>query len=71
MWRNIFKDHPIDSPYTYECIEPGKGIIGSEMHEIYGWGHKYQIPISQKKGIISFFLGKKKPKKKIKKVHSV
>ncbi len=37
MWFKAFRDYPVDSPLRKETVEPGKGIIGCEMHEVNGW----------------------------------
>lgn len=45
MWPKFYKDYPVDSAQIHVPVEPGKGIIGCEMHEINGWGntlHHYQ-----------------------------
>jgi len=41
MWYRYFKDYPPDSPLIQEEVSPGHGIIGCEMHELNGWGSKY------------------------------
>ena len=44
MWPKNYKDYPVDTPLVHYPVEPGKGIIGCEMHEINGWGedwHRY------------------------------
>ncbi|MDP1880953.1 MAG: hypothetical protein Q8K60_08455 [Parachlamydiaceae bacterium] len=50
MWFKKYRDYPPDESLVKEKVEPGKGIIGCEMHDINGWGeslHQYQ---SRKKG---------------------
>lgn len=45
MWHREYKDYPTDQPLKHEHLEPGKGIIGCEMHDINGWGntlHEYR-----------------------------
>lgn len=57
MWPKEYKDYPIDEPLIKCKVEPGKGIIGCEMHEINGWGiarHVYRP--SRKRGPISTFV---------------
>jgi hypothetical protein len=43
MWPKSYKDYPMDGPLIKNQVEPGKGIIGCEMHEINGWGNTYHI----------------------------
>lgn len=38
MWRNTYKDYRLDEEWLKEKVEPGKGIVGCEMHELNGWG---------------------------------
>jgi hypothetical protein len=38
MWFKEYRDYPIDRTLIKEQVEPGKGIIGCEMHEVNGWG---------------------------------
>lgn len=42
MWNRKYKDYPKDSDMLKEKIESGKGIIGCEMHEVYGWAEAYE-----------------------------
>lgn len=45
MWFKKYRDYPPDESLIKEKVEPGKGIIGCEMHDINGWGesfHQYQ-----------------------------
>lgn len=44
MWPKKYLDYPIDKPLIKQRVEPGKGIIGCEMHELNGWGASYHIP---------------------------
>jgi len=48
MWAKEYRDIPPDSPLIREPLEPGKGIIGCEMHEINGWGEAYHPPSYKK-----------------------
>lgn len=46
MWRNTYKDYAPDDDWIQERVEPGRGIIGCEMHEINGWQemqHKIKV----------------------------
>lgn len=57
MWAREFKDYPTDTTLKKEQVEPGKGIIGCEMHEPFGWGHSYHItPKNQKPGLFRSLL---------------
>jgi hypothetical protein len=66
MWFRAYKNYPIDRPLVQEKVEPLKGIIGCEMHEINGWGdHIHLIPPPKQsliKKIIYSFLNKKRDK---------
>ncbi len=37
-------DYKVDQPLIKFPVEPGRGIIGCEMHEINGWGNTLHIP---------------------------
>ena len=57
MWHREFKDYPTDTPLIHEKVEPSRGIIGCEMHELNGWGTSHHIPRKkQRKGIIAALL---------------
>ncbi len=49
MWRNTYKDYKPDDEWVQEPVEPGKGIVGCEMHELNGWGNHLHIPKKKKK----------------------
>lgn len=49
MWFKEFADYPIDTPLIKEPVEPGKGIIGCEMHERNGWGNTFYWEPTPKK----------------------
>lgn len=56
MWFREYKDYPNDTALKKAKVEPGKGIIGCEMHERAGWGiphHRYR---KSRKGLISRLL---------------
>lgn len=57
MWYREYKDYPPDTPLIHEKVEPGKGIIGCEMHELNGWGITLHRPKKRKKkGLIASVL---------------
>ncbi len=59
MWPKKYKDYPPDKPLIHYPVEPGKGIIGCEMHEINGWGDQVHYPASrhrQRKGVVAKLL---------------
>ncbi|MFA6915642.1 MAG: hypothetical protein WC222_04540 [Parachlamydiales bacterium] len=66
MWHREYKDYPTDLPLKHERLEPGKGIIGCEMHDINGWGNTVHVYRPKKKGFfrrwIEYFMGIKKAK---------
>jgi hypothetical protein len=53
MWYNSYKDCPPDTPVITNKVEAGKGIIGSEMHELNGWGESLHIPKQKTKGTLA------------------
>lgn len=53
MWPKNYRDYPTDSPLKHKIVEPGKGIVGCEMHEQMGWGTEHHHPAKPKK--IGFF----------------
>jgi hypothetical protein len=52
MWQREYKDYKKDQPLIKQTVESGKGIIGCEMHEIFGWGNTLQKPPVKKKGVL-------------------
>lgn len=56
MWPKSYKDYPVDASLVKYEAEPGRGIIGCEMHDLNGWGERHHIPKKRKKGIISTLL---------------
>ncbi|MGA8164644.1 MAG: hypothetical protein WB791_06420 [Waddliaceae bacterium] len=57
MWPKSYKDYPVDSPLVQQQVEPGRGIVGCEMHDLNGWGEEHHIPAEkQRKGIVSTLL---------------
>lgn len=44
MWWKEYADVRPDDPLVKEPVEPGKGIVGCEMHGFYGWGERYSLP---------------------------
>lgn len=53
MWHKEYRDYEVDKPLIKYRVEPGKGIIGCEMHDLNGWGNVIHIPF--KKGRYNFF----------------
>jgi hypothetical protein len=51
MWFKQYRDYPIDQPLIKEQVEPGKGIVGCEMHDLNGWGMELHCPKPRKKGL--------------------
>ncbi len=52
MWKYEYKDYPLDSSNLKVKVEPGKGIKGCEMHEIYGWQDSFYIERRRKLGFL-------------------
>ena len=61
MWARKYSDYPPDSGLKKETVQTGKGIIGCEMNENFGWGELYHIhPKPNKKGFFRSLLVKDK-----------
>lgn len=56
MWRNTYKDYKPDESWVKEQVEPGKGIVGCEMHELNGWGNQLHRPQKKQEGWLRTFL---------------
>ena len=56
MWFREFKDYPIDTPLRKNKLEPGKGIVGCEMHDLMGWGNQIHEPPRPRQGLIATLL---------------
>lgn len=56
MWFKHYRDYPHDRSMVQEQVEPSHGIIGCEMHDLYGWGTQYHIPKKRKKGRLTSWL---------------
>lgn len=57
MWPKKYRDYKTDEPLIKEQVQPGKGIIGCEMHEINGWGAEHHVPLKKRKrGLIATLL---------------
>jgi hypothetical protein len=50
MWFKQYRDYPIDRPLIKEQVEPGRGIIGCEMHDLSGWSNEIHY-VKRKKGL--------------------
>lgn len=64
MWFREYRDYKIDGPIIKQQVEPGRGIIGCEMHEIQGWGNTIHFESQKKKRgffekLFSKFFGRK------------
>ncbi len=57
MWFKEYNDYKTDKPLIKYQVEPGKGIIGCEMHDLNGWGSEYHIsPRRWRSRLLSSFL---------------
>lgn len=56
MWPKQYRDYRIDKPLIKEQVEPGKGIIGCEMHDLNGWGTTMHRLKTRKPGLLATFL---------------
>jgi hypothetical protein len=45
MWPKFYRDYEIDKPVIKYQVQPGRGIVGCEMHDLNGWGEVILIPI--------------------------
>lgn len=54
MWPKKYQDYLEDTPLVKQQVEPGKGIIGCEMHDINGWGHEFHVHHRKKSGLHRF-----------------
>ena len=52
MWDYHYKKQPKDKTLNHKQVEPGKGVIGCEMHEINGWGESYHKDNAKTSGIL-------------------
>ena len=43
MWFRNFKDYPLDKPMKKKPVSSGKGIIGCEMKETFGWSEASHV----------------------------
>jgi hypothetical protein len=59
MWPKSYKDYPLDKPLKKSIVEPSKGIIGCEMHDLNGWGNTLHSPKQKKKrGLLAALFSK-------------
>jgi hypothetical protein len=38
MWPKFYRDYKVDATLIKHQVEPGRGIVGCEMHDLNGWG---------------------------------
>ena len=48
MWKNVYRDYKPNQDWIQVKVEPCRGIIGCEMHEVQGWGKK-KLPQPKKR----------------------
>ena len=41
MWDQDYQEYPKDTANKKCQVEAGKGIVGCEMHEVYGWAANF------------------------------
>jgi hypothetical protein len=59
MWWKEYKDYPPGKPLVKERVEPGKGIIGCEMHsDVNSWGNQFQPRPKKKTGFLYWAFSK-------------
>lgn len=49
MWPKEYRDYKTDESLVKYQVQPSKGIIGCEMHDLNGWGNTLHIFIKKKK----------------------
>lgn len=65
MWYREYRDYKPDEPLRKQTLKSGQGIVGCEMHEIFGWGNHLHHPCQPKKSFLSnLFLWFRKGKKR-------
>lgn len=62
MWHKEYKDYEVDKPLIKYQVEPSKGIIGCEMHDLNGWGNVIHIPKKKKRGFLASFFSSEEKK---------
>jgi len=50
MWPKSYRDYRLDESLIKNQVEPSRGIIGCEMHELNGWGTSLHIFSHQREG---------------------
>jgi hypothetical protein len=70
MWQKSYRDYKLDEPLVKSKVEPGRGIVGCEMHELNGWGEEWHVVRKKTKkhrllsrlqeGFLSFFKSSEK-----------
>lgn len=53
MWYREYRDYKPDEALIKQPVESGRGIVGCEMHEIFGWGNRLHHPQPRKRGFIA------------------
>jgi hypothetical protein len=56
MWFKEYRDYPNDKPLIKEKVEPLRGIIGCEMHELNGFGTHLHHKRPHRKGLLAILL---------------
>lgn len=56
MWPKKYADYPVDESLVNQPVEPGKGIVGCEMHDRNGWGETDQITPLPRRGFLMTLL---------------
>jgi len=63
MWPKSYKDYSKTSPLIKNQVEPGKGIVGCEMHDFNGWSEEFHIDKQHPPGLLRTLLSRIFPKK--------
>jgi hypothetical protein len=59
MWPKEYEDYQEDDPLKKERLETGKGIVGVEMNDSFGWGESFHTKPKPKKGLLARLFGGK------------
>lgn len=56
MWPKSYRDYKKDESLVKYSVEPSRGIIGCEMHDLNGWGTSYHVRRKKARGLIATLL---------------
>jgi hypothetical protein len=53
MWFKSYRDYEVDRPLIKYQVAPSHGIIGCEMHELFGWGNTTHVRLKRHGGVVN------------------